>query len=483
MIYIVGLGPGDYRALTIGALEVLENNDNIYLRTDHHPMVEYLHEKNISYKTYDYLYDEIEDFEELYMTIADKVLKEASNKDIVYAVPGHPLIGEKSVTNLIQKCHEVNIKYKIISSSSFVDSIIERLQLDVQEGLKVIDAFEIDKQIFDKRIGTIIMEIQNQLVASEVKIKLLEYYEDEADIYFCKSIGIADREVIKAIKLYELDMQGEYDEMTSIYIPKNLQSGKKDIYDLVDIIDVLRGENGCPWDMEQTHESIRKAIVEESYEVLDAIEKGDIEGMIEELGDVLLQVVFHAAIEKEEGYYNLYDIIEGICNKMIYRHPHVFKDKKIETVDDVLDNWDELKRKEKHIQSFSQELDSVAKALPALIRANKIQKKAHKIGFDMEDFNEMIEKVKEELNEVIEVYNSENKGRIQEEVGDLFFSCVNLSRYLELDAEEALNKSIEKFISRIKCMEELATKGKSDFVNMNLEEKNSLWKQVKNKEK
>ncbi|MBU5486718.1 nucleoside triphosphate pyrophosphohydrolase [Clostridium sp. MSJ-8] len=483
MIYIVGLGPGDYRALTIGALEVLENNNNIYLRTDHHPMAEYLQEKNISYKTYDYLYDDIEDFEELYMTIADKVLEEASNKDIVYAVPGHPLIGEKSVTNLIQKCDEVNIEYQIIAASSFVDAITERLQLDMQEGLKVIDVFEIDKQIFDKRIGTIIMEVQNQLIASEVKIKLLEYYEDEADIYFCKSIGIADREVIKSIKLYELDMQEEFDEMTSIYIPKNLQGGKKDIYDLVDIIDILRGENGCPWDMEQTHESIRKAIVEESYEVLDAIEKGDMEGMIEELGDVLLQVVFHAAIEKEEGYYNLYDIIEGICNKMIYRHPHVFTDKKAENVDDVLNNWDELKRKEKHIQSFSQELDSVAKALPALIRANKIQKKAHKIGFDMEDFNEMIEKVKEELNEVIEVYNSENKGRIQEEVGDLFFSCVNLSRYLDIDAEEALNESIEKFINRIKRMEELAAKNNSDFVSLDLQEKNFLWKQVKNKEK
>lgn len=327
------------------------------------------------------------------------------------------------------------------------------------------------------------MEVQDQLIASEVKIKLLEYYEDETDIFFCRAVGVSDREVINNIKLYELDMQESYDELTSIYIPRDLQRGKKDIYDLVNIIDILRGENGCPWDKEQTHESIRKAIVEESYEVLDAIEKDDMEGMIEELGDVLLQVVFHSAIEKEEGYYNLYDVIEGICNKMIYRHPHVFKDTKAETVEDVLENWDELKRKEKHIQSFSEELDSVAKALPALIRANKIQKKAHKIGFYMQSFDDMVAKVKEELNEVIEVYNSKDKERIQEEVGDLFFTCVNLSRYLEIDAEEALNESVEKFINRIKGVEELASINGSDFLGLTLEEMNLLWKQVKNKEK
>lgn len=483
MIYIVGLGPGDFKALTIGALEVLEQNDNIYLRTDHHPMSEYLHEKNISYKSYDYLYDDIENFEELYVTIANKLLEEAKDKDIVYAVPGHPLVGEKSVTNLIQQCNDNNIAYEIIAATSFIDCITERLHIDIQEGLKVVDAFEMDKHIFDKRIDTIIMEVQDQLIASEVKIKLLEYYEDETDIFFCRAVGVSDREVINNIKLYELDMQESYDELTSIYIPRELQRGKKDIYDLVNIIDILRGENGCPWDKEQTHESIRKAIVEESYEVLDAIEKDDMEGMIEELGDVLLQVVFHSAIEKEEGYYNLYDVIEGICNKMIYRHPHVFKDTKAETVEDVLENWDELKRKEKHIQSFSEELDSVAKALPALIRANKIQKKAHKIGFDMQSFDDMVAKVKEELNEVIEVYNSKDKERIQEEVGDLFFSCVNLSRYLEIDAEEALNESVEKFINRIKGVEELASINGSNFLDLTLEEMNLLWKQVKNKEK
>lgn len=149
MIYIVGLGPGDFKALTIGALEVLEQNDNIYLRTDHHPMSEYLHEKNISYKSYDYLYDDIQNYEELYVTIANKLLEEAKDKDIVYAVPGHPLVGEKSVTNLIQQCNDNNIAYEIIAATSFIDCITERLHIDIQEGLKVVDAFEMDKHILD----------------------------------------------------------------------------------------------------------------------------------------------------------------------------------------------------------------------------------------------------------------------------------------------------------------------------------------------
>ena len=179
---------------------------------------------------------------------------------------------------------------------------------------------------------------------------------------------------------------------------------KKNIQDLIELVDILRGEEGCPWDKVQTHSSIKNAIVEESYEVLDAIEKNDYKAMTEELGDVLFQVIFHASIEKNNGKFTLEDIITGIYNKMVFRHPHVFQkeNNKVETVNDVLNNWDEIKRKEKNIETYTDELKSVAIALPALVRANKIQNKAGKLGFDFEKIEDVFKKVKEELGEVKE---------------------------------------------------------------------------------
>ncbi|MDZ7542999.1 MazG family protein, partial [Clostridium perfringens] len=174
------------------------------------------------------------------------------------------------------------------------------------------------------------------------------------------------------------------DYLTSIYIPKDINN-KKDFNDLVEIIDTLRGENGCPWDIEQTHESIKNQLLEEAYEVIDSINNDDIDGMIEELGDVLLHVVFHGSIGKEDGYFNVYDIIESICNKMIYRHPHVFGEGKADNSGEVLSNWEELKKMEKSFTTVTEEMNAIANALPSLIRAHKVQKKASKVGFDWDN--------------------------------------------------------------------------------------------------
>ena len=325
MIKIVGLGPGAKEALTIGTICELENNKNIFLRTEKHPTVDYLKEKKIIFDTYDNVYESIGSFDEVYLNIANDLIKKHDDLgDLVYAVPGHPLVAEKSVFNLIELCKENNIEYKIIPAVSFIDAMIESLRIDPIEGLKIIDAFDIGNQILDKRIGTIITQVYNQLIASEVKLKLLEQYNDETEIYYVRAAGIKEQESIRKIPLFELDMQEDIDYLTSIYIPKDLKN-KKDFNDFLEIIEILRSEDGCPWDREQTHKSLEKALIEESYEVIDAIDQDDDNSLIEELGDVLLQVVFHASIGKEDGYFDISDVIEGICNKMISRHPHVFK--------------------------------------------------------------------------------------------------------------------------------------------------------------
>jgi tetrapyrrole methylase family protein/MazG family protein len=242
---------------------------------------------------------------------------------------------------------------------------------------------------------------------------------------------------------------------------------------------MLRGEDGCSWDREQTHESIKNSLLEEAYEVVEAIEDENIDGLIEELGDVLLQVVFHSVIGKEDGYFNVSDVIETITNKMIYRHPHVFKNKTDATSDEVLDSWDELKKKEKNYETLTEEINGIAKTLPSLTKAHKVQKKVSKVGFDFENINEAVKKIEEEIREVLDVYKDNNREKIIDEMGDLLFACVNLSRLLNVDEEEALNKSTKKFIKRFKFIEDNILKQGKDFNNVTLDEMNTLWEDSK----
>jgi len=262
-----------------------------------------------------------------------------------------------------------------------------------------------------------------------------------------------------------------------------LKNGKKDIYDLIEIIETLRGQNGCPWDREQTHESIKKGIIEESYEVMDAINMNDEEGVVEELGDVLFQVVFHSVLGEEEGRYDLGDIIESICSKMIYRHPHVFGKDKAGNTEAVLVKWDELKKKEKNLETTTDELKGVARALPSLIRTKKVQEKISKVGFDWDSVEDASLKVEEQLKEVLDVYKSKDRAMITEEVGDLLFACVNVSRFLDVDPEEALNISTDKFIRRFGYIEEKTRKSGLDLKEMPLKKMNILWDKIKKQEK
>ena len=483
MLKIMGLGPGAYEALTIGALKELKNNKNIYFRTEKHPTVDFLKDEGIKFESYDHAYEKYDSFDDVYKYIAeDLITKIKDDEDLIYAVPGHPLVAEKSVVNLIELCKENNIQYEVLPAVSFVDAMMEALQVDPIEGVKIIDAFDMKNQILDKRVGTIITQVYNNFIASEVKLRLLEGYEDDTEIIFVRAAGVEGLESIRKIPLYELDWQEDIDYLTSIYIPKDL-GNKKDFQDLLDIIETLRNPGGCPWDREQTHESLKSALLEECYEVIDAIENKDEDALIEELGDVLLQVVFHASIGKEDGYFDIMDVIGGISNKMINRHPHVFGNEEANTSEQVLVNWDEIKKEEKGIKTLTEEMQNIAKSIPATTRAYKVQKKAKKVGFDWDDVNCAMDKVKEELNEIKEVYNCEDKSIIEGEVGDLLFACINVARFLEVDGELALDKTIKKFIKRFSYIENEAIKNNKNLKDMTLEEMDKLWEEAKTSEK
>ena len=250
-----------------------------------------------------------------------------------------------------------------------------------------------------------------------------------------------------------------------------------DVSDLEQIVAILRGPGGCPWDAEQTHESVRREFLEETYEVVEAIDEGNSDHLKEELGDVLLQVVFHAQMEKEAGRFDLHDAADGICKKLIYRHPHVFAQVEVSGTGEVLENWDQLKRVEKHQQTHTDALNSVARSLPSLWRAEKVQKKARKAGFDWDDASGPMEKLQEELEELkTAVAEGSN---IEEELGDLLFAAVNLSRFVGVDCEQALTAATDKFIGRFAKVEELAAQQGRAMETMTLAELDALWDQAK----
>ena len=254
----------------------------------------------------------------------------------------------------------------------------------------------------------------------------------------------------------------------------------KDSYgvkDLEEIVRLLRAPGGCPWDAEQTHQSIRRNFLEEAYEAVEAIDEGSPERLKEELGDVLLQVVFHALMEQEAGRFDLDAVADGICKKLIFRHPHVFGEVSVSGTGEVLSNWEELKRKEKGQATNTDALEAVARSLPALWRAEKVQKKAKKAGFDWPDVSGALDKLSEELEELkTAVAEGTN---VEEELGDLLFSAVNVSRFVKVDTEEALNRATDKFIGRFRKVEEEAARQGRALEGMSLAELDKLWEHAK----
>ena len=259
---------------------------------------------------------------------------------------------------------------------------------------------------------------------------------------------------------------------------------------LAEIIHILRGENGCPWDRVQTHETLKRCLIEETYEVIDAIDQKDMKHLEEELGDVLLQVVMHGEIGKEKGNFDLTSIANRVSDKMIRRHPHVFEEKSrknsednAETIDNVLERWENVKRDEHGAKSQTDSMKSIPRSLPALLFSDKVQKKAADVGFDWDTVEEAFAKVKEETSELLEIYDGGDKRRILEEVGDLLFAVVNVARFLGIDPEEALHFTSDKFIRRFSHIEDVARERGTHLTEMTLAQMDELWEEAKSLER
>lgn len=479
-ITILGLGAGDLDQLPFGVYRQLKNTEALYLRTKEHPVLRDLEQEGLMYQSFDHIYEKHEQFEEVYEEICEFLLNEALAKEITYGVPGHPLVAERTVQLLIERAAQRGIEIIIGGGQSFLDPLFQALKIDPIEGFQLLDGTDLKKDEIQVVQHVIIGQVYDQFIASDVKLTLMEKLPYDYEVYIVTAAGSSE-EVIKKVQLHELDHNMELNNLTSVYVPpvKDEAVLYKDFSKLRSIIAELRGPNGCPWDKKQTHESLKKYLIEEAYELIEAIDNEDTEHMTEELGDVLLQVLLHAQIGEDEGYFGIDDVIEGLSEKMVRRHPHVFGDVQAENEEDVLKNWQSIKQEEKGDNQESM-MDSVPKSFPSLMRAAEIQKKAAKAGFDWKEVEPAWEKVKEEIAE-FEKEAADFSPEMEPEFGDILFALVNIARFYKIDAEEAVRKTNEKFIRRFKYVEERVMMSGRKFEDFTLEQLDEFWNEAKSK--
>ena len=472
-LYIMGFGCGDRGNITLKTIDTLKKCDRVFARTMVHPSSVILEEYSIPFISFDALYETSEDFESLYESICAEIL-ECPEKTVGYIVPGSAVMAEAAVMKLLERA---KCEVEIIPSVSFIDGLFACLKKDAADSFKLLDALQLDKQIPDVHCLNIICQIYDKQVAFDAKIALEEYYPDNTLVYLVNSAG-TPQERIEMMPLGKIDRATGIDHLTTLIIPpQSALASPSDFHSFEEIIKTLRSKEGCPWDREQTHESLTSYIIEEAYEVVDAIEKGDLKGLCEELGDVLLQIVLHAQIALEEDEFTMGEIIKGVSEKMIRRHPHVFS--QTDLPEDLLVQWDEIKKQEHSPMSIAEEMQQVPKCFPALKYAQKLQKKAAGVGFDFEGAKQAFEKMLSEIKELHEAVEGQNTAEIEEEAGDVLFSAVNALRLYGVDCEQALRKSAVKFLNRFEKMEKYIEQDKLTLGQIPIEVLEGYWERAK----
>lgn len=347
-IYIIGLGAGSLDLISKKAYELLKKtNIEKLFRTKRHNIVEELKKENIIFDSLDYVYEEEKNFEDVYEKISNIVIEKAKNCiEIIYAVPGNPFITEDTTNKIISKAKKYNIDIEIIPSLSFIDASICSLRLDPTKKLYITDIFNIEKENINPKNNILISQVYDNLKASELKLLLMEKYEDEQNITIIQSAGNPE-ESVKNVKLYEMDYkENKYNHLTSIFIENVEEKKYNDIEDLRKILKKLRSKDGCPWDKKQEFNSMTQYVLEEANEVVEAIKNNDMDNLLEELGDLLFEIIFLTNLAEEKSYFYFEEVVDNIVKKMIRRHPHVFSNMDLEGKN-IEELWSEIKNTEK----------------------------------------------------------------------------------------------------------------------------------------
>lgn len=462
-IVIVGLG-SERLDLTLRAQRILKSASTLILRTERCDCALWLREEGVLFKTLDACYDQAEDFDQLYRLLTEAVLTASEEDDVVYGVPD---LRDASVSAILQAQPQ---GVRLIPGVP-VDGALTARAEGAYTALAAAD-WEGYQPNADQ--GVLIRELDSRELASEVKLRLMERFPAETPICVLSSVGETSCE------LCDLDRLESYDHRTAAWIPAQTDLIALERYgfdQLNRIVRQLRAPGGCPWDIKQTHESLRINVVEEAYEVVDAIDRGDLDALYDELGDLLLQVALHAEIARQHGEFEVDDATTAICRKMIARHPHIFADAHAETSEDVLRLWEDVKRKEKQIDTRAQAMRAITRGMPALMRAEKVQKRAADVGFDWDGPQSALHKVYEEADEVKRAL--EGEGNVAEELGDLLFACVNVARLSKVQGELAISAASEKFVTRFEAMEQAILADGRHLEEMTLAQMDAYWERVK----
>lgn len=437
-VIICGLGPAGLDGLTVGALEAMRTHKT-FLRTSRHDAADYLEKSGIEFESFDALYDACEDFDALCGAICETLYVQAQAQDVVYAVASGAGFCDATVQVLCAFMQERDMPVRMLPGVGYFESAA--LHVGGLDGAVVLSAQALEEKWIHTKLPLILCEVDNRLLACDAKVLLLDHYPQTHRVY-----SVLDGQT-KSFPLGELDRQKAYSHRLCIVIPPVdiLALSRYDFTRLLDIAAILRGRSddfeGCPWDMEQTHTAMRGDMLEEAYEAVDAIDRDDIDQLCEELGDVLLQVVLHAQIAGEYDEFTAQDVITGVCAKMIRRHPHVFGETQVDSSAQVLKNWDAIKQGETHADTPGQKMALVPKALPALIRAGKVLKRAGETPKQLEQALGTVSKL--DIGD-------------EESLGQVLFALVLAARQKGLDAEHALSQAVDRLIHAYRAQESAA---------------------------
>jgi tetrapyrrole methylase family protein / MazG family protein len=475
-ITVVGLGPGRWEDLTIAACETLAAAPRVLCRTTRHPTVDELRARHpaVALDAFDALYDGAQSFDALYDTMVERLLALATAPDasaIVYAVPGHPLIGEESVRRLRARAADLGVPVRIVPGMSFVEPVCATLGIDpLERHLQLLDGTLLGDLDPAAVMGAIlptepalVAQVYNRRVASAVKLALAEVYPDDWEVAVVRSAGLGVEETVERVPLYELDRGQRADHLTTLYVPPLAPLAALRVPEgLRYIVARLRAPDGCPWDRAQTHESLRRYVLEEAYEVADVLAEWEgtpeqADHLAEELGDLLLQVYLQAEVAHGEGLFHVGDVFAAINAKLIRRHPHVFGDVTVRDADHVIQNWEAIKRAERaaagHDPVAASALAGVLHSAPALHQAHELSRKAAKVGFEWPEMADALVKVGEEARELAAAQAGGDQAGMAAELGDLLFALAVVARRLGIEPEDALRAANTRFRRRFAAME------------------------------
>jgi tetrapyrrole methylase family protein/MazG family protein len=477
-IVVVGLGPGGHDHVTVETRAAIERATHRYLRTEIHPSADLVPDP----VTFDDLYETADTFGDVYTEITDSLVAAAiEHGEILYAVPGSPLVLERTVRHLLAR-NEVDCD--VLPAMSFLDVAWARLGIDpIEAGVRLVDGHEFATSAAGERGPLLVAHTHANWVLSDIKLAVDEAVGDEP-VTILHALGTPDERIVE-VTWAELDRTIDADHLTSLWIPQLGAPVGAAYVRFHELTRTLREQ--CPWDIEQTHESLVPHLLEETYEVVDAVHGLDAddpttdEHLIEELGDLLYQIEFHATIAEQEGRFTIADVASGIHDKLVRRHPHVFGDlvgTDLDT-DEVLTNWDDIKRAEKGRTSV---FDGIPRSMPALAYAAKVGAKASKVGFDWPDVDGAFPKIAEETAELLATFadpDAADDTATTEELGDLLFAVVNVARHLHVDPELALRAATDKFRTRFEAVERLARERTIDLRDADLSTLDALWDEGK----